>query len=91
MAAETTAATIVNRMKLSSYHAIADEGCRSWLERFAPDLVIDRSENIIFWSILGDAILITGLFVLGGELWDKLKALLIYDARVLFPEDATGG
>jgi hypothetical protein len=60
-----------------------------WLEPFAPGLFVDWSENKIFWSLFGDAILITGLFVLGGEFWDKLKALFMYNARVLLPEDAS--
>jgi hypothetical protein len=25
------------------------------------------------------------LFVLGGEFWDKLRALFLYDARVVLP------
>jgi hypothetical protein len=62
-----------------------------WLERFVPGVLIDGSESIILWCLLGDVVLITGLFVLGGEFWDKLKALFIYDAKVLFPAGATGG
>jgi hypothetical protein len=34
-----------------------------------------------------DAIFIASLFVLGGDFWDKLKALFIFSAKVSFEED----
>jgi hypothetical protein len=37
------------------------------------------------WAVGGDAALLTSLFVLGGEFWDKLRALFMHDARVQLP------
>ena len=37
-------------------------------------------------GIIGDVILLLSLFVLGGNFWDKLRALFIRDASVVFPE-----
>jgi hypothetical protein len=37
-------------------------------------------------AALGDFLLLVSLFVLGGDFWDKLRALFIRDARVVFPE-----
>jgi hypothetical protein len=34
-------------------------------------------------GIVGDLLLISSLFVLGGEFWDKVRALFIRDARVV--------
>ena len=34
-------------------------------------------------GIVGDLLLISSLFVLGGEFWDKVRALFIKDARVV--------
>lgn len=34
-----------------------------------------------------DALLLISLFVLGGEFWDKLRALFIHQAKVRFPEE----
>ena len=34
-------------------------------------------------GIVGDVLLIASLFVLGGEFWDKVRALFIRDARVV--------
>ena len=39
-------------------------------------------------AIVGDIILLFSLFVLGGNFWDKLRALFIGDAKVVFPEAA---
>ena len=59
----------------------------SWLVLRAPGLLSNWS---FFWSLIGDAVLIAALFVLGGDFWDKLRALFSYDAKVSFPADAGG-
>ena len=41
----------------------------------------------IIMNISTDVIFITSLFVLGGDFWDKLKALFVFSAKVKFPED----
>ena len=38
------------------------------------------------YGMPGDLLLITSLFVLGGEFWDKLRALFVHGAKVRFPE-----
>ena len=44
----------------------------------------------ILYALPGDIILIASLFVLGGEFWDKLRALFMHGARSRFPDsDAT--
>jgi hypothetical protein len=32
-----------------------------------------------------DCATLTSLFVLGGDFWDKLRALFLYEARAVFP------
>lgn len=39
-------------------------------------------EYRIEFAIIGDLLLLCSLFVLGGEFWDKLRALFIYRAKV---------
>ncbi len=34
----------------------------------------------------GDIVLITSLFVLGGDFWDKLRSMFIYGAKASFPD-----
>jgi hypothetical protein len=41
-------------------------------------------EHHLMFAILGDLILLCSLFVLGGEFWDKLRALFIQKAKASF-------
>lgn len=41
--------------------------------------------NEISFAIAGDVVLLTSLFVLGGDFWDKLGALFKHDAKAVFP------
>lgn len=41
-------------------------------------------EHRFQFAIIGDLVLLTSLFVLGGEFWDKLRALFIHKAKVGF-------
>jgi hypothetical protein len=36
-------------------------------------------------NVAADMLFVVSLFVLGGEFWDKLRALFVYDARAEFP------
>jgi hypothetical protein len=45
-------------------------------------------ENYVLrvWANLGlDVITLASLFVLGGDFWDKVRALFLHDARAVFP------
>lgn len=48
-------------------------------------------QNLVAFSIAGDVLFISSIFVLGGEFWDKLQALFIYDAKVMIPEKTGNG
>jgi hypothetical protein len=52
-----------------------------WLEPYLSPLISGYERHQIFLAIAGDVLLLASLFVLGGEFWDKLKALFIYEAR----------
>jgi hypothetical protein len=55
---------------------------------FAPYVshLIPGYESHRFWvNLIGDLIFIASLFILGGEFWDKLRALFIYEAKVQIP------
>ncbi len=51
------------------------------------------TEQPMIYAIAGDLLLLIGLFVLGGDFWDKLRSLFIHDARALIPKKpaATSG
>jgi hypothetical protein len=43
-------------------------------------------EDIPFYiNLIGDIMFITSVFVLGGNFWDKLRALFIHRAKVILP------
>jgi len=42
-------------------------------------------EHPLFFAITGDVLLLISLFVLGGDFWDKLRALVVHGARTVFP------
>lgn len=50
-----------------------------------------RAENVFTFALAGDIMLMTSLFVLGGDFWDKLRSLFVHDARAVFPEQPAKG
>jgi hypothetical protein len=52
----------------------------------AADVLPIREQHPQLIAMAGDLLLIVSLFLLGGDFWDKLRALFIRDARVVFPE-----
>ncbi len=57
-----------------------------WLAPYAADLVPGYLGNEFTYAIVGDLLLLASLFVLGGDFWDKLRALFIGGAKVVFPK-----
>ncbi len=55
---------------------------------YAPDLIIGYGENRMAMNLIAEILFIVTLFVLGGEFWEKLRALFLYDAKVKLPEQA---
>ena len=54
----------------------------TWASHMAPQLVANR----LWVDIFMDVMLIASLFVLGGNFWDKLRALFNVNARAVFSE-----
>jgi hypothetical protein len=55
---------------------------------YAPELIPGYSENRITMNLTADFLFLVTLFVLGGDFWDKLRALVLYDAKANIPEPA---
>ena len=58
----------------------------SWIFAYVPQLAPEVARITITAS--ADLLFIVSLFVLGGDFWDKLKSLFVFDARAHFPSDA---
>jgi len=53
---------------------------------YIPDLIPGYSENRITMNLIADFLFIVTLFVLGGDFWEKLRSLLLYDAKPCIPK-----
>jgi hypothetical protein len=61
-----------------------------WLLPYFTHLIPSYEKNSSLINVVGDVVLITSLFVLGGDFWDKLRSLFIYGAKVVFPIKTSG-
>ena len=53
-----------------------------WLAPYVSRYIPGYEAHRISISIIGDLMLFISLFVLGGDFWDKVRALFIHDVRV---------
>jgi hypothetical protein len=58
-----------------------------WISIYVSDLIPGYTSNPLPYAIVGDLLLLMSLIVLGGNFWDKIRALFIYDAKVYFREE----
>ncbi len=55
------------------------------LEPYITLLVVREPVPHWVYGAVDDTLFLTSFFVLGGEFWDKVKALFIYEARAVLP------
>lgn len=53
-----------------------------WLSIYAADYIPLFDEHPLAYAIGGDLLLLASLFVLGGDFWDKIRALFIHSDKV---------
>lgn len=56
-----------------------------WLAPYAPEWIPGYEENRFIINAAGDVMFFTSLFVLGGDFWDKVRALFLHEAKVQIP------
>ena len=56
-----------------------------WLAPYGPDMVRGFDVQGMLVNITLDLLFVASFFVLGGEFWDKIRALFVYDVRVQQP------
>jgi len=54
------------------------------LTPYVSNLMPDYESKRVFMAVGGDIMFLTGLFVLGGDFWDKLKSLFVYESKAVF-------
>jgi len=52
---------------------------------YASGLIPFYGQHSLQMNLIADALFIATLFVLGGEFWEKVRALFYYDARAIIP------
>ena len=50
----------------------------AWLEPYTPSIIPGYQSYSLVYNIIGDILFISSFFVLGGNFWDKLRALFVY-------------
>jgi hypothetical protein len=58
----------------------------NYIMSFAPQVIAPAYHLRLIVNLCIDAVFISSVFVLGGDFWDKLRALFIYTAKVQFEE-----
>lgn len=59
-----------------------------WVSPYAYSVVPDLAEYRMLLGLVGDLVLLASLYLLGGEFWDKLRALFIHSSKVIRPDKA---
>ena len=57
-----------------------------WVSPYAAKLIPGLARTPLPWALGGDFLVIAGLFVLGGNFWDKIRSLFVHDSEVRFSQ-----
>ena len=60
----------------------------AWVSPYLFEVMPQLNKNTLIVAISGDVALLIGLCLMGGEAWDKLRSLFVYNAEVTFPSPA---
>ena len=56
-----------------------------WISIYVSNLIPGFADHPMVFAITGDLMFLASLFVLGGDFWDKLRALFVHGATARFP------
>jgi hypothetical protein len=56
----------------------------AWVSVYISSIIPGFESDPVIWALAGDILLVISLFVLGGDFWDKVRALFIHDSRANF-------
>ena len=57
-----------------------------WLAPYGSHLIPGYEEHRLLVNVIGDLMLFSSLFMLGGEFWDKIRSLFVREAKIHFPK-----
>lgn len=59
-----------------------------WVSPYVFDVMPELIQHQLVIAISGDVTLILGFCLMGGQSWDKMRALFVYNAEIVFPSTA---
>lgn len=59
----------------------------AWISAYVPEHIPGFVDNSIAFALGGDVMLLASLLVLGGDFWDKFRALFVNGAKARFAQD----
>lgn len=54
----------------------------AWISIYVAEHIPGFTQNPLPYAIAGDLLFLVSLFVLGGNFWDKIRALFVYDVEI---------
>ncbi len=60
-----------------------------WISPYVLEVMPELIQHQLVIAISGDVTLILGVCMMGGQSWDKMRALFVYNAEIVFPPTAT--
>ncbi len=60
----------------------------AWVAGYVPQFLAFYTDHHLIINLIADFVFIASFFVLGGDFWDKIRALFVYGAKAQFPERA---
>jgi hypothetical protein len=72
------------RYKLGLYMLVGPT-LYAWIASYAPSWLPEDYVLRVWVNVGLDVVTLASLFVLGGDFWDKVRALFLHDARVVVP------
>jgi hypothetical protein len=61
----------------------------AWIAAYVPTIQPEGEDARLWLNLVLDLTLVVSLFVLGGDFWDKLRALFVHEARATFPNEVS--
>ncbi len=60
----------------------------AWVASYVPQFLAFYTEHRLITNLIADLVFFASFFVLGGDFWDKIRALFVYEAKAQIPERA---
>ena len=60
-----------------------------WIYPYVQNLIPEIASNAVPYAVAGDILVVVSLFVLGGDFWDKIRALFVHSDKICSAHEQT--